>query len=275
MIKASTPTVTTADADSVLRISIGHNVSAAAGDYVREKIGPALAHACEPVLAARVRLTGHPDPAVARPVVAQANIDMNGRVVRAQIAAATTREAIDLLAARVKTRLDRLARHRDGLRGGRHGLCAHEGRDDDTHRRGIVQSRKAPEARQIVRRKSYALPQQTCEEAAFDMDTMDYGFHLFTESGSGVDSVLYRTGNAEYRLAQLDPRPDAVIPATTVTLSMSPVPAPVLEVSEAVARLELTGWPFVFFRDRATDRGSVLYHRYNDDYGLITPPTRG
>ena len=37
------------------------------------------------------------------------------------------------------------------------------------------------------------------------------------------------------------------------------------------ARLELSGLPFVFFVDRHTDVGCVLYIRYDGHYGLITP----
>lgn len=46
---------------------------------------------------------------------------------------------------------------------------------------------------------------------------------------------------------------------------------PMLRVEEAVERLNLSGWPFVFFQDDATTRGCVLYHRYDGNYGLITP----
>ncbi|MGW7355186.1 sigma 54 modulation/S30EA ribosomal C-terminal domain-containing protein [Streptomyces sp. NPDC054802] len=54
-------------------------------------------------------------------------------------------------------------------------------------------------------------------------------------------------------------------------LSVSTAPVPTSGVDEAVQRLHLTGLPFVFFRDTGTGRGSVLYHRYDGHYGLITP----
>ena len=54
-------------------------------DYVREKIGGLSRFTHQPVLHARVRLSRHADPAVARPVIAQANLDVNGRPVRAQV----------------------------------------------------------------------------------------------------------------------------------------------------------------------------------------------
>jgi ribosome-associated translation inhibitor RaiA len=56
------------------------------------------------------------DPAVARPAVAQATIDVNGRIVRAEAAGATMRDAIELLADRLRTRLRRAIRPRFSLR---------------------------------------------------------------------------------------------------------------------------------------------------------------
>ncbi|WP_239476627.1 ribosome hibernation promotion factor [Nocardia arizonensis] len=253
----------------VLQISVGRHVSAGGADYAREKIGHALSFAPEPVLTARVRLTGHGDPAAVNPITAQANVNMGGRGVRVQVVAATTREAVDLLEARLKERFERLTRHWEAIRGRRPEPGPHEWRHDAPPRTPLPYFPRPREQREVVRHKSFALAEETCEEAAFDMELMDYDFHLFTESGSGVDSVLYRSGDG-YRLAQLEPRPDAVT-GGSVPITVSPVPASVADVEEAVARLELTGWPFVFFRDRDRDRGCVLYHRYDGHYGLLTP----
>ena len=46
-------------------------------------------------------------------------------------------------------------------------------------------------------------------------------------------------------------------------------PAPVLDETEARERLELSGEPFVFYRDRDSGRGRVLYLRYDGHYGII------
>lgn len=256
--------------DSIVRVSVGRHISAAGVEYAREKIGHVLDHATEPVLSARVRIARHDDPAVAKPFVAQVNVNMDGRAVRVQIAAGSMREAIDLLAARLQTRLARLARHWEAIRGGRTGAGPHEWRHGDPARQRLPYFPRGGEERQVVRRKSYALADETCDEAAFDMELMDYEFQLFTESGSGRDSVLYRTGLGEYRVAQVDPRPEAVLRGAS-PFTVSPTPAPVLEIDGAIARLELTGWPFVFFRAGARGRGAVLYHRYDGHYGLITP----
>jgi hypothetical protein len=47
--------------------------------------------------------------------------------------------------------------------------------------------------------------------------------------------------------------------------------APDLTVTEARERLDADGERFVYFRDRATRRGSVLYHRVDGQLGLLTP----
>ncbi|MFD7845852.1 HPF/RaiA family ribosome-associated protein [Nocardia sp. NPDC059764] len=257
--------------ESILQISVGHHVSAGGADYAREKIGHALIFAPEPVLTARVRLTGHRDPAAVNPIIAQANVNLNGRGVRVQVTAATTREAIDLLEARLKERFERIARHWEDIRGQRPAPGPHEWRHDAPPRSPLPYFPRPVEQREVVRHKSFALADETCEEAAFDMEMMDYDFHLFVESGSGVDSVLYHSDGG-YRLAQLDPRPEAVTRGS-VPVTISPAPAPATTVEEAIERLELTGWPFVFFRDPDRNRGHVLYHRYDGHYGLLTPTT--
>ncbi|MEV6095216.1 HPF/RaiA family ribosome-associated protein [Nocardia sp. NPDC051981] len=245
-------------------------MSAAAPEYVREKVERALEHAPGPIVSAQVRLTRHGDRVTAKPVVAQANVGLAGRVVRVQVAAASEREAADLLEARLKSRLERLVRHWEAVRGGRSAAGATEWRHGAAPRVSLPYFPRPVEEREVVRRKSFALAEATCDEAAFDMELQDYDFQLFTETGSGVDSVLYRRSRGDLRLAQLTPRLDAVA-CGAVELSISPMSSPELDVPGAIERLELTNWPFVFFRDRDSGRGSVLYHRYDGHYGLITP----
>jgi ribosome-associated translation inhibitor RaiA len=74
--------------------------------------------ASEPVLFARVKLTMAADPAVQRPAVAQVNIDLNGRLLRAEAAGETVREAVEHACGRLRIRLQRAARNWAALRGG-------------------------------------------------------------------------------------------------------------------------------------------------------------
>src|SRR5215831_4021252 len=76
------------------------------------RIRSVLRHVARPVLSARVTLTMSADPAVAFPAAAHATIDVNGRVVRAEAAGSTMREAIERMANRLRVRLDRTVQSR-------------------------------------------------------------------------------------------------------------------------------------------------------------------
>jgi ribosome-associated translation inhibitor RaiA len=228
-------------------------------DYVQEKIGGLSRYAHQPVLYARVRLSSHADPAVARPVVAQANLDVNGRLVRAQVEGETAREAVDRLEARLRHRLEHIAERWGGKR---HNASQHP------HRPSYFP--RPADQRRIVRRKSFTLGARTVDEAAQEMELLDYDFHLFTEKGTNQASVLYRTEPGGYRLAQVKPAPEELAPYE-LPLSISSQPAPRLTVGRAQERLSLLRLPFLFFVDVEQGRAGVLYHRYDGHYGLICP----
>ncbi|TQM66604.1 ribosomal subunit interface protein [Actinomadura hallensis] len=238
-------------------------------DYARDKVTAVFRYAPEPVLFARVKLSMAANPAVARPAMAQANLDVNGRLVRAQVAAETMFEAIDELHDRLQRRLGRISKQWEARRGGRPLPELHEWRHGSEPAGRPDYSPLPVEEREIVRRKSFTLASETPDEAAFDMETLDYEFLLFTDAETGQDSVIYHSDGG-YRLAQVEPEPDRKDPVA-VPLTISPHPAPRLSVSEATERLDTTGLPWVFFVDDSTGRGNVIYRRYDGNYGLITP----
>ncbi|MDV6014636.1 HPF/RaiA family ribosome-associated protein [Haloechinothrix sp. LS1_15] len=239
--------------------------------YARDKVTRLLRLAPEPVLFARVRLSEHRNPAVSRPVTAQANLDVNGRLVRAQVAGATAWEAIDRLDDRLRQRLKRIAQHWQSRRGQRPSTAPHEWRhgSEPSHRPRYFP--RPEHERRIIRRKAFTIHRSTLDEAATDLDLMDYDFWLFTETGTGKDSVLYHAGATGYRIAQTDPSTSDELAPHHVPVTISPHPAPELAPSDATTRLTLTALPFVFFLNTERGRGSVLYHRYDGHYGLITP----
>ena len=248
-----------------------HGELPGAADYARSKIGELGRYTSRPVLHARVKLSRHRDPAVQWPVVAQVNLDVDGRPVRAQVEAETVREAIDLLVARVRRRLERAAGHGEARRGEPPAGGSHQWRHDSEPTRRPNYFPRPEDERRVIRRKSFTLAPCTIDEAAREMDLLDYDFHLFTERGTGTAGVLYRAGATGYRLALVAPAlADQVNPAgLPVTISRQPVPC--LTEEEAANRLGLLGLPFLFFIDAAQGRASVLYHRYDGHYGLITP----
>ena len=247
-----------------------HGEFPGAGHHARDKIGRLGRYTHQPVLSARVKLTRLADPAVPRPVVAQGNLDVNGRLVRAQAAGTTAQEAIDRLEARLRRRLERVAEHWEARRGSRPSTVPHEWRHQSEHTRRQDYFPRPEADRQIIRHKAFALGAGTAEEAAFDMDMLDYDFHLFTELGTRQDGVIYRGGPTGYRLALPTPSSTDELAASALPVSVSTQPAPRITTEEAISRLGLIDLPFLFFVDTATERAGVLYHRYDGHYGLIT-----
>ena len=105
-----------------VRIGAHGTVPSGAHRIAVSKVHSALRHMTRPVLSARVTLTMSGDPGVVRPAVAQATVDVNGRIVRAQAASQTMAEAIGLMSDRLRTRVDRVAQRRQSRRR-RAGSC--------------------------------------------------------------------------------------------------------------------------------------------------------
>ena len=239
-----------------------------AASFAVHRVSSLLRIAPEPVLFARVKLTMAADPAVERPAIAQASIDLNGRLIRAQAAGETMRAATGHACDRLRVQLQRAARNWAAIRGGQPVAGPGEWRHQSLAPRPPYYPRP-PEERTIARHKSYALAHQTPDEAAADAELLGYDFHLFTEKSTGEDSVIYRSGEG-YRLVLARPRTHRLGPADP-SITICPAPAPRLSLAEAIGRLEAAGQPFLFFVNTGTSRGNLIYHRYDGHYGLIGP----
>lgn len=251
-----------------VRTSVEHGLPADLAGYAQEKISKLGRFAHGAVLDARVRLTRQPPP---RSVLAQGNLDVNGRRIRAQVSAADPREAVDQLESRLRAQLARLDKGWEAHRLHAHEhLPGHWRHDTPPDHRPPYFRRPAGE-RRIVRHKSFTLATNTIDEAAEDMLLLDHDFHLFTETGTGQDSVLYHAGPTGHRLAQTTSVAADGLSPHRLPVTLSRQPAPLLSTGEAADRLALTGMPFQFFLDAERGRGAVLYHRYDGHYGLISP----
>ncbi|MEV7770226.1 HPF/RaiA family ribosome-associated protein [Kitasatospora sp. NPDC086791] len=249
-------------------------VSLAAPEYARTKLLAVLERLDEPVLEARVKLTQEANHAVAKPSIAQATIDLNGRPVRAHVAAATMQEAVDLLQDRLNARIARVRTHRhhrhhaEAPAAAASAASSAAGHEHRPQRRALD-----AEERRVERHKTYSLARQTAWAAVFELEAMDYDFHLYTDTATGRDSVIYRDGaTGAYRISSAGPAAAAgSAPEAVPGITVSTAGVPELTAAEAVAHLDLGGRPFVFFTDATTGRGNILYHRYDGHYGLITP----
>jgi hypothetical protein len=269
------------NASTPVQVQITGDTTPGIAGYAEQRLRKLFDVVRFPVLHARIRVIRHLDPARALPVVAQANLDVDGRFVRAQLSARTAREAVDLLHDRLRRRLQHLLERTEGnwedRRARRSAADEHEWRHGDQPAQRLPYYPRQPEAREVVRHKTVTPALSGVDRAAADMEDMGYDFHLFTEAGTGQDSVLYRSGPTGYRLAQLAPQSDALLAPHTLLVTVSDTPAPALSVAEATERMAVWDEPFLFFQDRERGRGALLYHRYDGHYGLITPaaPSHG
>ena len=231
---------------------LGEDVKQHAVDVLRG----VASHASGPVLHARMTLRVHRDPAVERPAEAKASLDVDGRPIRAHVAAEHMVEAIDLLERRLRRDLEALEELGRAHRRETGVEPPGEWRHGDLPAARPAYFPRPPEQRELIRRKTFALAALTPEQAALEMEALDHDFHLFTNAENGEENVVYR-------------RPDGEV--ATMTLAS----VPVLLLEDAVERLNLSGERFVFFVEPQTRRGSVLYRRYDGHYGLIEPEATG
>lgn len=264
--------VTTAAAGpEMIDVVVRGDVPEAAVAHARGKVARLARLLDEPVLHVRLKLSLLADPAVDRPAVAQVNVDLNGELVRAHVRAHTFGEAADLLEQRLRDRLEHRSEHRQARDLGlppEPGTWRHRGLSAGPR----SYFSRPVEDREVVCHKTFATGELTPDEAAFDLEDLDYDFYLFADVASGEDSLLWKDDGDRYHLSRLHPSL-LEAPATAVPLTVDAVPAPVLAVADALERLNASDEPFVFFEDASTGRGDVLYRRYDGHYGLITPAT--
>ena len=238
-------------------------------DYAVDRLSAVLRRVHEPILFARLKLGLAGDPARPRPALAQTTVDVNGDLLRAHVAGHTMSEAVDLLQRRLADKLEQRSQHRDALRARAAGHEPGEWRHGDLPDERPAYFDRPTEDRQLIRHKTFAIDELTVDEAAFDMDQLDYGFYLFRDLASGEDALIERTDGGGYRLTRLHPTAVAA-GATSIALTVADTEPPSFTVTEAIQRLDADAEPFVFFASAATGRGNVVYRRYDGHYGLIT-----
>ena len=218
--------------------------------YLLRKVGAVMRLAPEPILAARAGLRLERNPSLERPAVAKASFDVNGRQVRAQVAAGGPQEAIDLLEERLRRRLEELSERELARREEHRPAEAGAWRHGDLPATRPDVFPRPPEERQLICHKTYAPEPITEEQAAWELRLCDYDFYLYTDEASGEEHLVHRLANGELEVSR---------------------DAPGLRLPDALARLDVSREPFVFFRDVDGGGGAVAYRRFDGHYGLITP----
>jgi ribosome-associated translation inhibitor RaiA len=237
-------------------------------DLARERVAALLRLAREPVLFARVKLTVRTEPTMPRLAIAQANLDINGRPIRAQATAETMWRAVNELRDRLLIRLARVSRDWTTRHGNRPLTSPRDWRSAGVPARRPPDLSRPAEKQYVVRHKTVKLVLETPVEAALDMELLDYDFYLFTDPATGQDSAICRNG-VRYCMARLACDAD-VLAGGAGPVVVDRRPAPVLTAAQAVERLETRNLGFVFFADSETRRGRVIYRRYDGHYGVLT-----
>ncbi len=253
-----------------MRVTTRGHVPAELAEHVRTQIAPLERLVNAPILDAHVVLMQEENPRIERSARAEAEIDVNGHIVRGRVAEEDMRHAVDRLAEHLARQLrafaDRqVAVHRRSRRPSagswRHGQWS-------PPRPGYFP--RPVEDRAVVRRKSFSLDAMPAAEAAELMEDLDHDFLLFHDSETGADAVIYVRDDG--RLGVIEPagtaRPRALGEAGTSEESRLSEP---IALAAAVAEMNELHHRFLYFVNAETGRGNVIYLRYDGHYGLIEP----
>ncbi|HSJ45860.1 MAG TPA: HPF/RaiA family ribosome-associated protein [Euzebyales bacterium] len=247
---------------SEVRIAARGDIGDKAKRHAREEVAKVTRRLDDPILFARVKLTLTDDPANQRPAIAQAMLDVNGQPIRAVADGPTVVEAIDLMTERLRHQLEHLTDRRLARRArGPASLGAHEWRHGDTPTARPSYFPRPSEDRQVIRHKSYALEPLTPAEAADQMALLDYDFHLYVDADTGREAIVERVEGDDVRVR--------LVPDGSSSSDAQP-PVPTLDVDDAARLLNLAGQDWLFFVDRKTGRGTVVYRRYDGHDGVVT-----
>jgi ribosome-associated translation inhibitor RaiA len=258
----------TSQPDVEVLVQARGEVSKAERAYAHDKVEHLLRRVKRPVLFARVDLNLHADPAREHGAFAKAELDLNGRVVRAHVAAATMFEAVDLLEARLRERLERVEHHQEAKHLRMRGNDEHQWRHGDPAASRSPYFPRPVEERELVRHKTFGVGEMTPDEAVADLELLDHDFYLFRNRETHEDNVIARSGELDYEL--FEPSATSSLAGSGTTIRHSPIRPPAIEPEDAIDLLNLGDLPFVFFLDPETGQGRLLYRRYDGHYGLVT-----
>lgn len=244
------------------------NVADAARSRADEVVRGLAGKAPRPVIFARVKLIEEDSRPPTEQHMAQATIDVSGAVLRAQVAASSMIEAINLVGKRLERRLRDLTERRDDANSRTPAAQPGTWRSGDLpSSRPEFYPRSAGD-REIVRRKTWSGDRTSITDALFDLYALDHRFYLFTDASDRIDSVVYEDdGGVRLRRLTGDTPPEV----EGYDIDVVEAPAPELTDEQAADRLDSSNEPFVFYRDSNSGRGCVLYRRYDGHYGLIEP----
>ena len=259
-----------------VRVTRRGQVPSLLDEDVQRQIGPLDRLVKAPILDAHVVLTQEENPRIERPARAEAEVDVNGHIVRGRVADVEMRHAVDQLAEHLRGQLRRFVDSQiTARRRARHPAAGEwRHRQWSPPRPGYLP--RPAEERELVRRKAFPLGAMSPAQATELMEDLDHDFILFRDAETGADALAYMQDDG--RLGVILPAGTELPqpPSETVTYEQSRVTEPIT-LDTAVAEMDELNHHFLCFVNADTGRGNVVYLRHDGHYGLIeaTSPEQG
>ena len=181
-------------------------ITPALRDYTQTKLERATSHFGDAVREADVHLSVARNPRVPQQT-AEVTVFANGTVIRAQERSENLYASIDLAAGKLARQLRRWKeRHSDHHHS--HGHSASHTPSTDVVNDAspvedsLLQGREAELPNPGVRRKYFAMPPMSLDEARQQLDLIDHDFYLFREKDSDQLQVIYRRNHGGYGVIQ-------------------------------------------------------------------------
>ena len=181
-------------------------ITPALRDYTQTKLDRAIQHFGDAVREADVHLSVARNPRVPQQT-AEVTVFANGTVIRAQERSENLYASIDLAAGKLARQLRKWKeRHSDHHHSHGHSASTTPATDavtDDSQVDGsLLQGREAELPDPGVRRKYFAMPPMSLEEARRQLDLIDHDFYLFRDKDSDQLQVIYRRNHGGYGVIQ-------------------------------------------------------------------------
>jgi ribosome-associated translation inhibitor RaiA len=204
-----------------------------------------------------------------RPYVADASVLFNGRTLAAHAAGPTPAEAADAVADRLRRQVRRVVDAEVAPGNERAAIeAAIEGLEPDRGHRPEARL-KPPEAREIVRRRTYAPGAETTSDAVRDMLDLDEEFHLFVHALTGEEVVVHWRDDG--RIGLIHPPGSALAGENDIVVPEASRYSEPLTVEQARTEMDFLNHRFLYFIDAEDGHGKVIYLRHDGDYGLVVP----
>jgi ribosome-associated translation inhibitor RaiA len=238
-------------------------------DALREQVASLDRYTDEPIIGVRLTLRSGPGR-TRNGYVADAHVLFEGRVLAAHAAGPNPREATDAAVARLRRQLRRVT-----------GAHVARRNEPDEIRKALADlepdaarwpqaSRKPPEEREIVQRRTYAARPEATLEAISELLDLDEEFHLFVHARTGEDVVVH--WRDDRRIGLIHPRGSLLADEGDDVVVAEPSWYSEPQALEAVrAEMDLVDHRFLYFIDAKDGRGKVIYLRHDGDYGLVVP----